>query len=83
MIFRNKKPYNYYSKHNKDSYKNLGFMYHGNLFKNMLSAEIFSNPTMDVMFRQLERLMERLIDSVKSIKCQFFISKDKDDINFN
>ena len=38
---------------------------------------MFANPINDIPFRQIERLIENLIDSVKSIKLHYAFAHDK------
>ena len=83
MLYNNKKSCDWYCRKFMDTKRNEGFDYHGQILKNVLSPEMFSNPAQDISMRQIERVIEHLIDTVKSIKSQFFISKDKDDKDFN
>ena len=64
-------------KHARDAYKGVGHDYHGNILRNMLSNELFSNPTQDAFLWGIEVLIEELIDSVKTIKKHFSIAHKK------
>lgn len=57
--------------HLYDDYKHLGYNYHQNILKNVLSKEMFANILTDMPYRQFERLIEKLIDTAKSIKLHF------------
>lgn len=57
--------------HIYDDYKHLGYNYHNNILKNSVSNELFSNPLTDIPIRQLERMIEYLIDTAKQIKLHF------------
>lgn len=63
--------------HLYDDYKNLGYDYEGNIMRNVLSPEIFGNPMNDIPMRQMERLIEELINAVRKIKLHFAITYDK------
>lgn len=54
-----------------NNYKNLGYNYEQNILKNVLSQEMFANPANDVPLRQLERIIEFLINQVKRIKLEY------------
>lgn len=79
----NKKSKYYYGSHTQDYYSNLGYDYHGNIFKRTLSSEMFINSNQNSILKWLEYHIEYLIDAVKNIKLQFYIAKNKDDKNFN
>lgn len=64
-----------------DSYKNKGYEYHRNIFKNVLSHELFSNPTQDFFYRPIEAVIETLIDSVKNIKHHIMFVYDQNEID--
>lgn len=54
-----------------NNYTNLGYDYRNNIMKNVLSEEMFANPANDVPIRQLERMVEFLVDQVKRIKLEY------------
>lgn len=84
MLKPNKKSKYYYASHAHDVFLNLGYKYHGNVYKNTTSPELFySNKYVSVFIEQLESLINYLIDSAKKIKLQFSIAHDKNDININ
>lgn len=66
-----------------DNYTSLGYQYKGNILKNVLSPEVFANPLNDIPLRQIERLIEFLVDQVKRIKVVYAIALDKHSTNFN
>lgn len=57
--------------HTFDDYKNLGYNYEMHIMKNVISPELFSNPVNDTTIRQIERLVEQLINTVKHIKLAY------------
>lgn len=69
--------------HMYDDYKNLGYNYKHHILKNVISPELFANPMNDVIFRQIEKLFEFLIDSVKQIKLAYAYTYPKNAINLN
>lgn len=71
--------WHYESKHFMDVRRNKGYEYHNHLLQKVVSPEITSNPLLDVPYRQIERLMEHLIDEVKRIKLVFAIAYDKNE----
>jgi hypothetical protein len=44
---------------------------------------MFANPVNDIPLRQIERLIEHLVDNVKQIKLQFAFAYDKNSKNIN
>lgn len=74
---KNKKAFNYKRQHIYDDYKHLGYQYHRNILKNVVSQEMFGNPITDVPLRQIERMIEKLIDTAKQIKMHFNFTIDK------
>ncbi len=70
-------------KHMYDDYKNLGYDYKHHILKNVLSPELFGNPVNDMLFRQIEKLIEELIEQVKQIKLAYAYTYDKDAKNIN
>lgn len=84
MLKANKRPLRWYMGHSKDALPYLGYKYHGNVYKNTISPELYnSNVNVKNFIMLLEKHINFLIDSVKNIKLQYFIAKDKNDINFN
>lgn len=72
-----------YEDHLFDDYKNLGYNYKQHILKNVLSQELFGNPLNDVIYRQIEKLIEYLIETVKCIKVYFAYTYDKNAKNLN
>lgn len=70
-------------KHMYDDYKNLGYDYKHHILKNVLSPELFGNPVNDMLFRQIEKLIEELIEQVKQIKLAYAYTYDKNAKNIN
>lgn len=64
-------------KHIFDNYTNLGYQYEHNLLNKVVSQEMFANPINDVPYRQIERLLENLVNQVKQIKLQYAIALPK------
>ena len=77
---KNKSLYNKKRRHLFDNYKHLGYNYHSNILKNVASNELFGNPLTDIPMRQIERMIESLIDTAKQIKLHFNFTLDKDSI---
>lgn len=69
--------------HIYDDYKNLGYDYKHHILKNVLSPELFGNPINDILFRQIEKLFEELIQQVKQIKLSYAYTYDKNAKNIN
>lgn len=63
--------------HLYDSFTSKGYDYHSNILNKVISSEMFANPVNDIPFRQIERLIEHLIDAVKQIKLQYAFAYDK------
>lgn len=57
--------------HINDNYTNLGYNFENNILKNVVSEEMFANPLTDIPMRQLERLLEFLVNQVKRIKLEY------------
>lgn len=68
------------TKHFMDIKRNVGYDYHGNLLNKVISPELNANPLQDTNYRQIERLIEWLIDNVKRIKLTYAIALEKDDL---
>lgn len=64
--------------HIYDDYKNRGYAYERHILMNVLSPELFGNTLNDASYRQIERLMECLIDAVRKIKLTYCFAFDKD-----
>ena len=69
--------------HINDDYKNQGYKYERHILQNVLSQELFGNPINDTAYRQIERLIEYLINSVRRIKLTYAIAFDKYAKNIN
>ena len=70
-------------KHLYDNYTNEGYDYHRNLLNKVVSQEMFANKLNDIPLRQIERLIEHLIDAVKLIKLQYAIAFPKNSKKIN
>lgn len=66
-----------YEDHIFDHYTNLGYQYEGNLLNKVVSAEMFANKLNDIPLRQIERLIETLVNEVKQIKLHYAFSLPK------
>ena len=69
--------------HLYDNYTNLGYNYEHHILKNVISPELFADPMNDAIFRQIERLFEYLINSVKQIKLSYAYTYPKNAKNLN
>lgn len=69
--------------HMNDNYTNQGYQYEHNLLKNVVSQEMFVNPINDVPMRQIERLIESLINEVRQIKLFYAFAFPKYSKNIN
>jgi len=69
--------------HMHDDYKNLGYNYKHHILKNVLSPELFGNPINDMLYRQIEKIFEFLIEQVKQIKLAYAYTYDKNAKNIN
>ena len=69
--------FNEITDHVHDHYTGLGYVYERNLLKNVVSQELFANPLNDIPMRQLERMIEDLVNKVKNIKLQYSIALPK------
>lgn len=69
--------------HAFDNYTNLGYDYKQNIMKNVLSPEMFANPLNDVPYRQIERMIEFLVDQVKRIKLEYNFTLPKNSTKLN
>lgn len=70
-------------KHFNDNFTNLGYDYEKNIMKNVLSQEMFANPVNDIPMRQLERMVEFLINQVKRIKLEYNFTLPKNSKKLN
>lgn len=61
----------YDQKHVFDHYTNLGYQYEQNIMKKVVSPEMFRNPMNDIPIRQLEKMVEFLVNQVKRIKLEY------------
>lgn len=69
--------------HIHDNYKNLGYNYEHHIMKNVVSPELFGNPMNDALYRQIEKLFEQMINSVKQIKLAYAFTYPKNAKNLN
>ena len=69
--------------HLHDNFTNLGYHFEQNIMHNVLSPEMFVNPMNDVPMRQLERLIEFLVNQVKRIKLEYNFTLPKNSKNLN
>ena len=76
--------YKWKQKHAQDNYTNLGYHFWENgILNRVISRELFANPLQDVPYRQIERLIESLVQTAKQIRTQFSIAHEKDTIFIN
>lgn len=76
--------YKWYQKHAQDKMRNLGYRYWENgILNRVISRELFSNPLQDRPFRQIERLIEQLVNTAKQVRTQFSVAHEKDTIFIN
>lgn len=84
MLKQNKHSKYWYASKAHTAKNYLGYEYHGNVYKNTISSELYySNEKNTQSINLLERLMNFLIDSVKQIKLQYSIAHDKNDKRLN
>lgn len=79
----NKKSARWYASRHQDIYTDLGFKYHGQIFKKTMSPVILQNKVNSAILKQIEPIVEYLIESVKQIKLQYLFSLDKKDTRLN
>ena len=60
-----------------EEYKNQGYEYRRHILQNVVSPEMMANPVNDTPLRQIERLYEYLINSVRRIKLTYAIAFPK------
>jgi len=76
--------YKWHQKHAQDKMRNLGYRYWENgILNRVISRELFSNPLQDRPFRQIERLIEQLVNTAKQVRTQFSVAHEKDTIFIN
>ena len=63
--------------HLYDEYTNQGYEYRRHILQNVVSPEMMANPVNDTPLRQIERLYEYLINSVRRIKLTYAIAFSK------
>ena len=63
------------SDHAFDIYKNLGYNYNSQMLSKVISPELFGNPLNDTPLRQIEKLMQELVNQVERIKFEEAWSK--------
>lgn len=63
--------------HLYDEYTNQGYEYRRHILQNVVSLEMMANPVNDTPLRQIERLYEYLINSVRRIKLTYAIAFPK------
>ena len=63
--------------HLYDEYTNQGYEYRRHILQNVVSPEMMANPVNDTPLRQIERLYEYLINSVRRIKLTYAIAFPK------
>lgn len=84
MLRPNKKSKYWYIRHSKDVNPNNGYEYHGNVYKNTISPELYyANNNTSTLIYLMEKLVNFIIDEVKQIKLQFCIARDKQDTTIN
>lgn len=72
-----------YTNHMYDDYRNSGYDYEKHILQNVISPELFANPLNDTPLRQIERLVEYLINAVRMIKLTYAIALSKHSKNIN
>lgn len=65
------------SDHAFDKYSNKGYNYNAKLLANVISPELFGNPLNDTPLRQIEKLIQYLVNEVKRIKLTYAIAYPK------
>lgn len=71
------------SRHYNDNYTNLGYDYRGNMLKNTVSKEMWSNPQQNSLIIRIDMMMTFLLEQSKMVKKWFSIAVDKNDTNIN
>lgn len=80
---KNLTTFNYKYKHINDDFRNQGYHYERHILQNVISPELFGNPVNDTPMRQIERLIEYLINAVRQIKLTYAIAFQKNSKNIN
>lgn len=83
MKLKHKDEFFYEENHVFDNYTNLGYKFEQNIMKKVLSPEMFANPMNDIPIRQIERLIEFLVNQVKRIKLEYNFTLPKNSKNLN
>lgn len=83
MRLSNVSDFNYRKHHQFDNYTGLGHKYEQDLLNRVVSKEMFANPLNDIPLRQIERLIEYLVNSVKMIKLHYNIALPKNSKQLN
>lgn len=84
MRLKFKKSFRYSQDHFRDNFLNLGYRYwEKGILERVVSPELYANPAHDGTYRQLDKLLVHLVNSVKRIKTQYSIAHDKDSILIN
>ena len=83
MYYPTKKSARWYCTHHQDIYTELGFDYHGNIFKKTISKVILQNKINQAILSKIEPMITYLIDTVKQIKLQYMFSLDKNSKDLN
>ncbi len=67
----------------KTKLKNLGYRYQGRLLKNNLSSIVYENRHINGYLQYVEKILQNVIFSIKSIKrnINYLVDKDTDFIN--
>lgn len=83
MKLKDIEEFHYDELHQHDKNLNLGYHYSRNILKNVVSPEMFVNPANDTPFRQIERMVEFLVNQVKRIKLEYNFTLPKNSNNLN
>jgi hypothetical protein len=66
-----------------DNYKNLGYSYKGNIFRNSISSLFYLDDRKIRILNEMEKMIYFLIEKVKNIKKARNYAIDKDSSNIN
>lgn len=83
MYYASKKSAHWYACKSQDIYTDLGYNYHGNIFKKTVSPVILSNKVNNAILSKIEVLISYLVDVTKQIRLQYMISLKKNDTRLN